>query len=185
MNPVPFDHKAHEEYNDTCRVCHHADLDSCSRKCHTLAGTSEGRDVKLERAMHQMGTKKSCLGCHETSQRDMKCAGCHAFMEKGRKQKESFCLTCHIRPLQEGPEIPEKPEVTADLLLQSRKAITYTYKDEDIPENDPVDRRGDRQHERDRHTEPVGRLYILRYGDEGAHAQEVGQKDIAGEDRGE
>jgi hypothetical protein len=42
MNPVPFDHKAHEGHNDTCRVCHHASLDSCSKKCHTLAGSKEG-----------------------------------------------------------------------------------------------------------------------------------------------
>ncbi len=27
MNPVPFDHKAHEQYNDTCRACHHENLD--------------------------------------------------------------------------------------------------------------------------------------------------------------
>jgi len=134
MNPVPFDHKAHEGHNDTCRVCHHASLDSCSKKCHTLAGSKEGKDVKLERAMHQVGATESCLGCHEINKRDKNCAGCHAFMEKDRKQEDSFCLTCHMQPLQESPEIAEKPEVVAGLLLQSRKAITDTYRDEDIPE---------------------------------------------------
>ena len=28
MNPVPFDHKAHETYNSTCMVCHHASLEA-------------------------------------------------------------------------------------------------------------------------------------------------------------
>jgi hypothetical protein len=134
MNPVPLDHKAHEKYNDTCRVCHHASLDSCSKKCHTLAGTKEGKDVRLERAMHQIGTKKSCLGCHELDQRKKRCAGCHAFMEKGRKQGASFCFQCHMEPLQVSTEIEQKPEVIASMLLQSRKAITDTYGDEDIPE---------------------------------------------------
>ena len=134
MNPVPLDHKAHEEYNDTCRVCHHASLNSCSKKCHTLAGTKEGKDVKLERAMHQIGTTKSCLGCHESSQREKRCAGCHAFLEKGRKQGAWFCFQCHMKPLQLRTEVAQKPEVVAAMLLQSRKAITDTYEDEDIPE---------------------------------------------------
>ncbi len=134
MNSVPLDHKAHEKYNDTCRVCHHASLDSCSKKCHTLASTKEGKDVRLERAMHQIGTKKSCLGCHELDQRKKRCAGCHAFMEKGRKQGASFCFQCHMEPLQVSTEIEQKPEVIASMLLQSRKAITDTYGDEDIPE---------------------------------------------------
>jgi len=134
MNPVPFDHKAHEEDSDTCRVCHHASLDSCSKKCHTLLGIKEGEDIHLERAMHQIGSRQSCLGCHEVNQHEKRCAGCHTFMEKGRKQESSFCFTCHMRPLQESTGVAEKPEVVAEMLLQSRKPITETYSDEDIPE---------------------------------------------------
>lgn len=134
MNPVPLDHKAHEEYNDTCRVCHHASLDSCSKRCHTVAGTKQGEDVKLERAMHQIGTNKSCLGCHESNQREKRCAGCHAFMEKGRKQGTNTCLKCHMESLQVSTEVKQKPEALASMLLESRRAITDTYEDKDIPE---------------------------------------------------
>jgi len=134
MNPVPFDHKAHEKDNDTCRVCHHASLDSCSKKCHTLLVIKEGEDINLERAMHQIGTGQSCLGCHEVNQHEKRCAGCHTFMEKGRKQESLFCFTCHMRPLQQSTGAPENPEVVAEMLLQSRKPITETYSDEDIPE---------------------------------------------------
>jgi len=97
MYRVPFSHQAHEGYNDTCRVCHHADLKSCIG-CHSLEGAQEGEFVKLEQAMHQMGTQQSCRGCHETKQRDPKCAGCHAFIEKGRKQESAGCLKCHMAP---------------------------------------------------------------------------------------
>jgi len=133
MSPVPFDHKAHEGSNETCRACHHASLDSC-KKCHTLAGTKDGKDIKLERAMHQMGSNRSCLGCHEINQREQKCAGCHAFMEKGRKKEASSCFQCHMKPLKETIMVSQKPEEAADSLLRSRKSISDTYKDEDIPE---------------------------------------------------
>ncbi|MFC1867195.1 sulfate respiration complex hexadecaheme cytochrome HmcA [Thermodesulfobacteriota bacterium] len=134
MNPVPFDHKAHEGHNDTCRTCHHESLDSCAKRCHTLTGSKEGKYVKLERAMHQMGVNKSCIGCHEIKQQEKRCAGCHTFMEKSRKQEEPFCHTCHMKPLQETVQTNSKPEAVATMLLQSRRAITDTYNDEDIPE---------------------------------------------------
>jgi len=134
MNPVPFDHKAHEKNNDSCIVCHHESLDSCTKKCHTPAGTKDGKHITIERAMHQKGCEDSCLGCHETSQSEPECAACHAFMEKGRKQVSS-CLICHVEPIQEGKRIKApSDEVMAEMLLKSRKIITSTYKDEDIPE---------------------------------------------------
>ena len=133
MNPVPMDHKAHEKYNDTCRVCHHESMDSCS-ECHTLAGTKEGKDVKLERAMHQIGTTRSCIGCHELRHDQKRCAGCHAFMEKNQKQSDLSCFRCHIKSLQPDAEAVQQPEVIASGLLESRKALTGTYADEDIPE---------------------------------------------------
>ncbi|MEE9529430.1 MAG: cytochrome c3 family protein [Syntrophobacteria bacterium] len=100
MNRVPFSHKAHEGYSDTCRVCHHKDLKSCL-DCHTLTGSKEGKDVKLLQAMHQLDSEKSCLGCHKTIQRDQRCVGCHGFISDRRKQGESYCLKCHMAPLQE------------------------------------------------------------------------------------
>jgi len=135
MNPVPFDHKAHEEDSDTCHVCHHASLDSCSKKCHTLLGVKEGKDINLARAMHQIDAGQSCLGCHEVNKHEKKCAGCHTFMEKSRKQESSFCLRCHMEPLQQTIGVGYKPEMLAEMLLRSREPVTVTYSDEDIPEN--------------------------------------------------
>ncbi|MCP4112097.1 MAG: cytochrome c3 family protein [Desulfobacteraceae bacterium] len=110
MNFVPFDHKAHEEYNDTCRVCHHADMEKCS-KCHTLAGKKEGNNIRLEQAMHQPGAEKTCTGCHEIKQDDKKCAGCHVFMQRTRKKEASSCLACHMNE----PEVVEMKGQTGDM----------------------------------------------------------------------
>jgi hypothetical protein len=133
MNAVPFNHKAHEGYNDTCRICHHGSLDSCAKKCHTLTGSDEGDQIRLEQAMHQTGVDQSCIGCHETKQKEKECAGCHGLLKEGPKQMEPFCLACHMEPLQDMTEGIPEPE-TAVLLLQSRRAMTATYRDEDIPE---------------------------------------------------
>ncbi|NJL58756.1 MAG: cytochrome c3 family protein [Desulfobacteraceae bacterium] len=83
MPPVAYNHKAHEGYNDTCRVCHHASMDACS-KCHTISGSKDGKFVNLERSMHTAKSQKACIGCHEEKQDAKKCAGCHDMMEKGK-----------------------------------------------------------------------------------------------------
>lgn len=104
MNQVPFSHKSHEEYNDTCRVCHLASLESCAT-CHSLAGSNKvsknGRDITLETAFHKRGHQSSCTGCHESKQQDKSCAGCHAFMAKTHQQESTACLRCHMVPLPE------------------------------------------------------------------------------------
>jgi hypothetical protein len=133
MNAVPFDHKAHEGDSDTCRVCHHESLDSCAKKCHTLTGADEGNQIRLEQAMHRMGVDQSCIGCHEIKQKEKECAGCHGLLKEGPKQMESFCVVCHMESLEEIAEGVPNTEA-AGLLLQSRKTVTTTYRDEDIPE---------------------------------------------------
>jgi hypothetical protein len=134
MNPVPFNHMVHEQRNDTCRVCHHAALDSCG-KCHTLTGSKEGDGIKLELAMHLWTSEQSCIGCHTLKQEDKNCAGCHAPMEKGR-MPEASCEQCHM-PVPEGL-IPdgEKPDMNAvaKAMLDARPAVTATYADDEIPE---------------------------------------------------
>ncbi len=134
INPVPFDHKAHEGYNDSCIACHHASLESCSQNCHTTAGSKEGDFVNLERAMHQQGYEKSCLGCHEINQKDPNCAACHASMAKDKKF-ETSCLMCHMKPQENIAKAAiSDDKILAEMLLKSRKAVNITYKDEDIPE---------------------------------------------------
>jgi hypothetical protein len=132
MNAVPFDHKSHEKYNNTCRVCHHADLNTCS-SCHSVAGKKEGNYVRSEQAMHQLDSDRSCLGCHGSRQSKPSCAGCHAFRPIESKQQTSYCVQCHAKPPQRSTA-NQKPEQLARMMLKSRKAMTDTYRDEDIPE---------------------------------------------------
>lgn len=150
MDQVPFSHLSHENYNDTCRVCHHASMESCVT-CHTLKGSKEGNFVRLETAMHQLNGNISCIGCHENRKVEKKCAGCHGLMPiRLNKQDSSSCVTCHMKPLAENPEppvvsepIPEqsdqdvpvhKTDIAAQMLLEMRKPITTTYDEQDIPE---------------------------------------------------
>ena len=135
MYRVPFSHKAHEEYNDTCRVCHHADLKSCS-SCHTLTGSKEGDQVKLEKAMHQLDTKKSCMGCHAENKQDENCSGCHTFMEKNKKRDELYCFKCHMTPLpQSTGDLSKDEEIEmARLMPKLLRDTLYTNYQVKVPE---------------------------------------------------
>ena len=137
MNPVPFDHKSHEAYNDSCRVCHHASLSSCN-SCHGLAKPlKEGNNVKLDRAMHQQGSEMSCIGCHQAKQQAKECAGCHVFMPKGLSEQNDSCLKCHTKPPADSAGLPKTAEAEkewAKKLLQSRQPVKGTYPQADIPE---------------------------------------------------
>jgi hypothetical protein len=132
---VPFNHQAHETYNDTCRVCHHASLTSCA-ECHTVNGIKEGDFVQLEQAMHQLRADASCLGCHTEAQADKSCAGCHAFIQKGLKGDTTTCRACHMEGAPAGSEITGKPEeaMLATMLLNARTPVMGTLPIEDIPE---------------------------------------------------
>ncbi|HDL03793.1 MAG TPA: cytochrome C [candidate division Zixibacteria bacterium] len=100
MNSVPFDHKAHEGFTNSCRDCHHETLKAC-KECHTLAGDEVGDGITTQRAMHEMKSGHSCVGCHEKHKYDPQCGGCHSLMEQGRLSQHA-CEICHA-----GPE-PEK-----------------------------------------------------------------------------
>ncbi len=130
MNPVPFDHKAHETYNDSCRDCHHANLTGCV-DCHSIPGGKEGSEVNLEQAMHG-----SCIGCHEQKQTSEACAGCHGFLTKLRQMPEAFCSTCHMAPLYEDTpsEGDQKADVSAYKMLAARTPANGTYAAADVPE---------------------------------------------------
>lgn len=135
MYRVPFSHQAHEEYNDTCRVCHHADLKSCS-SCHTLTGSKEGNYIKLEKAMHQLDTRKSCLGCHAGNKQDKNCSGCHTFMEKFEKRDEPYCFKCHMTPLSQSTGVLSKDEEIelARLMPKLLRDTLPTYDQVTVPE---------------------------------------------------
>lgn len=95
MFPVPFDHKVHEIYSGSCKVCHHASLQSCG-SCHTNAGTKQGGQVKLVQAMHKVTSPASCIGCHRQKQRAPACRGCHGFMATTDRPAEQSCKVCHF-----------------------------------------------------------------------------------------
>ena len=135
MKRVPFDHRAHEGYNQSCKVCHHADLTSCST-CHTMEGKKEGGSVSLAQAMHSVTDPSSCIGCHRTKQMEPQCAGCHAPLGKKTQTSDQSCNTCHMAPLPSDLDLthPEKTQQVAAGLLKKRNAETQTYAERQIPE---------------------------------------------------
>jgi hypothetical protein len=136
MKLVPFNHKAHENYNDTCRVCHHTNLNACVQ-CHTRQGTKEGNQVTLEASMHRLNINTSCLGCHDLSQRDPKCAGCHNRIARTRPQDPGACQACHMADVNRVAEsIQHAAEKDlAAMMLDSRIPVVHTFAESDIPEN--------------------------------------------------
>ena len=140
MNSVLFDHKSHEEYTDTCRVCHHAKLTKCSG-CHTLLGSKDGNYVTLKQSMHRSGTERSCMGCHEIVMSEKKCAGCH-LKKNVEKMKLSSCMKCHITPLINSIEIESRrneKERLAIQMLAARKEHAVEIDDNDSPEKVFID----------------------------------------------
>jgi len=132
MTPVPFNHLSHENQNATCRVCHHADLQSCV-KCHTLPGAKEGKDINLMQAMHHEDARQSCIGCHNVNKKAKECAGCHSRKPK-KALNEEPCLTCHIPwPVQNMTIKPSDEKGFAKTLLVSRKTDANAFKESDIP----------------------------------------------------
>jgi hypothetical protein len=144
MNSVPFDHMAHEKYNNTCRACHHADLNACG-SCHSLAGSKESDNVKLEQAMHQLGAESSCMGCHAEAQTDTRCVGCHSSIPKNRMKNLNECGACHMTDPTGSAAGSGKLDgaVIADALLKSRTLLAGTYAEADIPEKVIIKRLAD------------------------------------------
>ncbi|MBU0991569.1 MAG: cytochrome C [Proteobacteria bacterium] len=134
MNFVPFDHKAHEGYNDTCRVCHHADISTCS-KCHPLSGAKEGDGISLELAMHKDDAMQSCEGCHNAAKENKECSGCHSFISENRDVDTDSCLKCHMAQKENTTEnTKDKDDAISAMLLASRNLSGENYTLSDIPE---------------------------------------------------
>jgi hypothetical protein len=135
MNLVPFNHKAHEQYNDSCRVCHHEALTDC-QQCHSLRGKKDGGGVTLEQAMHRSNVDQSCIGCHDSKQTLPDCAGCHISFENKRQEGTTSCTNCHMAPKAQmiGVLQPDVEKMMAAQVLNQRDAVAETYSDEDIPE---------------------------------------------------
>lgn len=145
MNLVPFNHMAHEKYNDSCRVCHHANLAGCEQ-CHPIQGNKEGGGVTLQQAMHRPNVDQSCIGCHESRQAQPACAGCHISFEKKLPEGTASCANCHAVPKSEilGVVGQDDEKIMASRALGQRDSVTKTYADEDIPETVVIDALSDK-----------------------------------------
>jgi hypothetical protein len=120
MPPVPFNHAGHEKYTDSCRVCHHASMDACS-KCHTLGGAKEGGFVTFEQAMHRPTSQQSCTGCHAAKQAAANCAGCHNNVNQAQRPDSATCQQCHM-PVPGTVTSLQQKFALAESMLQSRKS---------------------------------------------------------------
>ncbi len=137
MLPVPFSHKDHEGYNNSCRQCHHASLAACA-SCHSVQGSDDGKQVKLAQAMHQRDADMSCVGCHNKQQDLPQCAGCHSSIAGGKSlTTDASCRTCHMSSMAENPYPTGDAETKAAAaeLLAARQPITGTVTLDQIPEN--------------------------------------------------
>jgi len=133
MDFVPFDHLAHETYNDSCRVCHHKDMKSCN-KCHKVKGTKDSDWVTLEQSMHNLNAKNSCKGCHKILKKESNCAGCHASIPPQVVDNKS-CNKCHMKPINK--ITTEKSEdlnkIAESMLSKTKKINMKSYSKDDIP----------------------------------------------------
>ncbi|MBU3949290.1 MAG: cytochrome c family protein [Proteobacteria bacterium] len=135
LNPVPFDHKAHESKAENCKSCHHESLKPCA-DCHTETGSKDGGFVRLEQAMHNSKSEKSCIGCHKTAQLEKNCAGCHSAMPEKTLSNEK-CIACHSidkTMLGTFPVSKEKRAEIARRELNVKMSFVKKIPDEKIPE---------------------------------------------------
>ncbi|MFV0422158.1 sulfate respiration complex hexadecaheme cytochrome HmcA [Oleidesulfovibrio sp.] len=138
---VAFNHKVHEQANDTCRVCHHEKIASCT-ECHTTEGKKEGAFVQLSQAMHAKQADASCVGCHNQQKAKVVCAGCHTFVPN--TTPDSSCASCHNVPAELAPEgaeaLSKEQRASVGLLVaSSRQRTEGTYDLKDIPERVSID----------------------------------------------
>lgn len=134
---VPFSHVGHENFTNRCRDCHHQTLRACS-ECHTVLGNEEGDGVSLQRAMHEMNSQHSCIGCHELEKETQKCSGCHALMEQNIVS-EHACNICHTGPLPKNLAEQKDRYDSLDDFKPEPSEMQLSFADEDIPDTVSID----------------------------------------------
>jgi hypothetical protein len=117
LNPVAFNHQAHELKTPNCISCHHESLKRCS-ECHTETGDKKGNFIRLESAMHGTQTEKSCMGCHRQATSAQNCAGCHMAMP-AKRFSEVTCSRCHNVDKASIDGLPMSAEKKADLARET------------------------------------------------------------------
>ncbi len=148
INPVAFDHKAHEIYGTdfaSCRRCHHNALKPCG-DCHIRSGSVQGDFISLNQAMHDLESVGTCIGCHrDQTGANADCAGCHAARSKSGFGDHD-CRVCHVVEKTELPSMPPPKPVRAELAAETlvarrdaRKAMGTLPPLEQIPERVRID----------------------------------------------
>jgi len=130
---VPFSHIDHEEYNSTCRVCHHKSMKACT-ECHTVLGQADALGVKLQQAFHDMESRHSCVGCHDSYKSEPGCTGCHSLMEHGRLS-EHACRICHSGPLPDRLEAVKDRFTSFDQFRTDPAEMKLSFPDEAVPDS--------------------------------------------------
>lgn len=137
VDAVGFNHKGHEFANETCYVCHHKDLKSCSA-CHPLKKKTDlpiENSVRLEQAMHQLDAQQSCVGCHLRKTKEPDCAGCHATFVTDFAKDTSSCRKCHTtRTTADASATTEEKMALAEKAVSQRIFTMRTYPVDKIPE---------------------------------------------------
>ncbi len=132
MPPVPFNHAVHEKSSNSCRVCHHAAMESCGN-CHTPGGAKEGGFVTFEQSMHRLSSKHSCSGCHAEKQAEAKCAGCHTRINQAQRPDNATCQNCHV-PIPGTVTSPQQKYSLAETLLKGRKVTSGLFESGNLPD---------------------------------------------------
>lgn len=150
MEPVAFNHKAHEQYNDDCSTCHPKSLKVFGTATDSEDAEAVDTNERFE-LMHAADNPGSCVGCHNVKKQDPNCAGCHDMIPAGRTSDQS-CAACHQKALKKGDEdevvavkVEEiaamdkeaKAELAAGMVEARTMAGTYAMKD--IPEKIVID----------------------------------------------
>jgi hypothetical protein len=140
MEPVAFNHKAHEISVASCKICHHKALTDC-KSCHTVFGDKKGDFISLESAMHNMTSQNSCFSCHNLEKKKSECAGCHSSIPEENFPKKS-CVKCHAfdKSLVSVDSFIDKKSMEK-LAYKTIKLRSETYEDvfEKIPEKVIID----------------------------------------------
>ncbi len=136
---VTFQHRQHEQKIRTCRACHHESLEPC-RQCHAgQIAPFQGKPVPLEQAMHDPGSGKSCIGCHNRMKQEADCAGCHHQIAFTRFA-DSRCEACHSSANREFPREGFRDRADSSAIgAAESKADTEPLDFSDIPQHVRID----------------------------------------------
>jgi DnaJ-class molecular chaperone len=101
-----------------------------------VTGSKKGDWIKLAQAMHRVDANQSCIGCHDTRQKQPQCAGCHASIQRPTQNNTATCEACHLQPAESAVQSAPDSAVNqqAAVLLESQHQGIRTYPDADVPE---------------------------------------------------